>query len=380
MAYNSKYNKKSDDGDEKKKPISAKERYEAYLERDRKLNELLEGISEEDISEVDMSKMSAKERYAVYMGREAQARRQAEEKENAADTADVVEDTSATADANGEEKSEEQVEDNTAVEGTDEGEIKEEPKKSDTYERPKSAGGADDDIMKRAIIRRIIFSVAFAGAAIALQLITFHVPFTPSNFSIEFSALPEIFAAITYGPITGIVIVIVKNIAYMLINHNAVATALSNIILDTVFVVIAGMLYSKSVFMKAKSNKPLNKKQVKRRVNLSRVVNALGGGIVGGIVTSILSFFVLNYITFPLIFRKYPPDVFTQQLIDQYQAGLNGLNGYLPSFLVRVTEIHSLMQGTLVFNIGITFSKYLLVTLMTAIIYPIASDFLHYRK
>ena len=101
----------------------------------------------------------------------------------------------------------------------------------------------------------------------------------------------------------------------------------------------------------------------------------------GGIAASIVSFFTFNYITLPLIFRKYPPQEFTEQLLKSYQAGIDGINSHLPGFLAyRITEITSLMQASLVFNVEITFIKYALVTGLTAIIYPFVSDFLHYRR
>ncbi len=374
MAFNSKYNKQLDDD---KKPLSGKERYEAYLEKERKINEMLEGNSEEDMSEIDMSKLSASERYAVYKNKEAQAKKQEEEPPAEPETVEEIpEEKEEIAEVIPEENS-------TVEEAADGGEAapEEVENKNEPIPQRQRGGTADDDMEKRAFIRRIIFSAVFAGVAIALQLITFHVPFTPRTFTIDFSALPELFAAITYGPITGIVIVIVKNIAYMLINHNAVATAVSNIILDTIFVTLSSLLYTKRVFMKTKkSNKPLNRNQIKMRVNFSRIVNAFGGGLCGGLLTTIVSFFVINYITFPIIFRRYPKEEFSASLIDQYQRCIDGITGYIPFLADKSIEVHSIMQGTLLVNVEITFLKYALVTVLTALIYPFVSDFLHYRK
>ncbi len=368
--------------DEKKKPMSAKERYEAYLERDRKLNEMLEGITDEDLENIDMSKMSGRERYAVYSAREAQKAAQAngeliaeteEEEIPEAEEAKTVAELLAEEIPEGEE----------APEGEEQtGELTPEEEAEKKHNIVKSSGssvGTDEDMMKRAMLRRIIFSIVFALAAISLQLLTIHVKGTPG--SIDFSALPELFAAITYGPLTGVIIVLVKNIAYILIQRDALGTALANVICDTIFVVIASVLYRKNVFMKPKKKRGLTRQQVRMRINTARFVNAVGGGAVGGIVASAVSFFTFNYITLPIIFRKYPPEEFTQSLLEQYQAGLNAVNRHLPApFAGRITEITSIMQASLIFNVEITLLKYALVTAATAIIYPFVSDFLHYRR
>ncbi|MDD6460122.1 MAG: ECF transporter S component, partial [Absicoccus porci] len=52
------------------------------------------------------------------------------------------------------------------------------------------------------------------GIAIILQYIEISIPIMPSFIKLDFSDLPELIGALAYGPLTGVLIALIKNIIH----------------------------------------------------------------------------------------------------------------------------------------------------------------------
>ncbi|MCR5208408.1 MAG: ECF transporter S component [Eubacterium sp.] len=114
---------------------------------------------------------------------------------------------------------------------------------------PSGAAEPEELYDKQIAIRMIICCAVLTLSAIVLQFLSFRVPFTPLMLKLDLSALPELLAGVAYGPIAGIVAVVIKNLIYIAFSHGtANATAVSNTILDSLFIVIASLVYSHGMF------------------------------------------------------------------------------------------------------------------------------------
>ncbi len=383
MAQNNKENKDSiENGESKqsgglfskkeyKKTVSGKERYEQLLEKERQKELEREGLAEsaaEPEAQEESNPKSGRARYLAMLEKERKRIEEFEsyneEKSSKPSVYDALKSEAADGEKNAEASSE------------DEGNT-DEPTKSKVAKAESASDKTDEDMLRRAFLRRFLCSVALALAAIGLQFAHFHVPLTPSIFAIDFSSLPELLASIAYGPIAGIAIIIVKNVIYMLIRHVAYVSAISNILLDSLFVTIAGLLYSKGVSTRKKSK---TNEIGMRKINSKRRKSIFLSGLISSAITSVAGYFVTTFITFRFLFRRTPTVDNEGRLVDMYQQSLNAVISHFPFVSKFVTEIHSVAQGTLLFYLDVTFAKLIIVTIAVAIIYPLISDFLHYRK
>ncbi len=82
-----------------------------------------------------------------------------------------------------------------------------------------------------------------SAAAIALMYLEFSLPFFPGFLKFDFSEVPALLATFSMGPITGIVVEFIKNLAHLLVSHTAMVGELANFIMGSAFVGVAGLIY-----------------------------------------------------------------------------------------------------------------------------------------
>ena len=208
--------------------------------------------------------------------------------------------------------------------------------------------------------------------ATALRLINFNLPFLPSVLNFDFSALPEVIASIAYGPIFGVIIVVVKNLLYIAIKIKSLSipAIITNVVLNSLFVYITGAFYARKMF-------PLDPEYQPTRD--WRRLHIIGGGAIGAGVAAIVCFFLTRYVTLPIMFKYYAG--YTEEyIIYVYQQALDTLNSMLPGKLnAIVTTIGSLKRGILIYNVPHTFAKYFIIAILASIIYTFLSPVLHFR-
>ena len=239
----------------------------------------------------------------------------------------------------------------------------------------------EEDTKQQILVKSVIVMFILTAIACALQFASIRIKiFTPSMLNMEFSLLPEFIASLAYGPVFGIIIIIIKNIVYSLvtasISNLAYASALSGVILDTVFVVLGGSIYTKRMFGGSRSESSRRNNRVKYR---KKVFNS---GVIATAATTIVSYFLTTYVTYPLIIKQFASKGIDEYFILRlYQYALNNLNSVLPSFLSgRVSEFANLNQGILFYNMPLTVLKLLFITAVAVIIYPPLSPYIHFRK
>ena len=237
-----------------------------------------------------------------------------------------------------------------------------------------------EETKQKIVVKSVIVLFILTAFACALQFAPIKIKYiTPSMINIEFSLLPEFIASLAYGPIFGIIIILIKNIIYSLVTASvsnlAYASVLSGVVLDTVFVIVSGTLYSKRMFGSSHS-----RSRKKRRARYRKKV--LVSGLVATAVVTVVSYFLTTYVSYPLIIKQFiSRGVDEYFILRLYQVALNNLNSFLPSFLSgKVTEFANLNQGIIFYNMPLTVFKHLAVTLLAVIIYPPLSPYIHFRK
>ena len=94
-----------------------------------------------------------------------------------------------------------------------------------------------------ARIRWIAKTGILSAAAIALMYLEFSLPFFPGFLKFDFSEVPALLATFSMGPLTGITVELIKNLAHLLVSHTAMVGELANFIMGSAFVGVAGLIY-----------------------------------------------------------------------------------------------------------------------------------------
>lgn len=98
--------------------------------------------------------------------------------------------------------------------------------------------------MKRISTKKIVMTGVFAAIAFALQMIT-PLPKVGGFLEIEFSDLPALILAFAYGPVSGVLVELFKNLLHCTVTSTGFVGELANFVTSGVFVAVAGLIYMK---------------------------------------------------------------------------------------------------------------------------------------
>ena len=98
-------------------------------------------------------------------------------------------------------------------------------------------------IMSGFQIRKMTVTAILAAVSTVLMFLSFNVPFMPSFIKMDFSELPALIAAFAYGPLSGVIVCLIKNLINLLSTQTGGVGELSNFILGCAFVLPAGLIY-----------------------------------------------------------------------------------------------------------------------------------------
>lgn len=177
--------------------------------------------------------------------------------------------------------------------------------------------------------RYIAFTAIFAALSTALMFLSFGVPFMPSFLKLDFSEVPALIASFSLGPVSGIIVCLVKNLINMTASTTGCIGEISNFLLGCLFVVPAGLIY------KYKRNR----------------LGALIGSLVGAVVMGLGSLLTNYYIVYPIYYNFMPYDV----ILQMYQA--------------IYPKVYDLWDCLFVFNLPFTVMKGLMCAVVTFVIY-----------
>ncbi|MEE8885153.1 MAG: ECF transporter S component [Eubacteriales bacterium] len=188
--------------------------------------------------------------------------------------------------------------------------------------------------------RYIAVTGILSAIAFVLQLIEIPAVLMPSFIKFDFSDLPALISAFALGPVSGILVELIKNLLHTLVSGSFAVGELSNFLLGAVFTGVAGTIY---------------------KVNKTKK-GAVIASLVGAACMAVASYPFNAFIVYPVYYNFMPKET----ILAAYQA-------ILPSMT-------SVEQSLLVFNMPFTFIKGMIDVLLTFLIYPHISPLLHGRN
>lgn len=189
---------------------------------------------------------------------------------------------------------------------------------------------------------RTLAATAMLGAiGFILMFLELSVPVMPAFIKLDFSELPTLLAAFAYGPVSGTMVCLLKNVLHVFLGGSSNGVGeLSNFLMGCCYVVPAGLIY--------------------RRVKSRR--GALLASVSGCIASAAMSLPINYFLIYPLYGKMMPMDA----ILGLYQALDPSCNG--------------LFDALLRFNVPFTLAKNALVCVLVFLIYKKLSPLLHGRK
>lgn len=192
----------------------------------------------------------------------------------------------------------------------------------------------------RKRVRWIAKTGILAAVAIALMFLELNLPLMPSFLKFDFSEIAVLIAAFSLGPLTAILIELIKNIAHLPFSGSLFVGELANFIVGSFFVGTAGWIYRH------------------HKTRKSALVGMAVGTAVMTIVASLVNYFFLipfyvNAMGFPI-----------EAIVGMSQTAGNTLVTDLPSLIVWVFVPFNLFKG-------------IVISLIVGLIYKRVSPLLH---
>ena len=190
---------------------------------------------------------------------------------------------------------------------------------------------------------RVLTGTAMLGAVAAvLMYLEFPIPIMPAFVKLDVSELPALIASFAYGPVSGILVCLIKNLIKLPSTSTAAVGELFNFVMGALFVGVAGLIYKRNKTRKG----------------------AIVGALLGALVMAVVSVPSNYFIVYPAYVVMYhlPLDA----IIGMYQAINPNVNGLLACLLV--------------FNLPFTFVKGALDAALCFLVYKPLSPILHGRK
>lgn len=189
---------------------------------------------------------------------------------------------------------------------------------------------------KRVDAWKLTMTAMLSAIAFVLMFLEFSVPIMPPFIKMDLSDLPELIGAFAMGPVSGVVICLVKNLLHLFISTTGGVGELSNFLLGACFVLPAGIVYRK---WKGKKS-------------------AIAGAMMGAVLMALVSIVSNYYIVYPFYYNFMDKEA----ILAAYQAIFPGVGNILHCLIV--------------FNAPFTFIKGLLSVVVTVLVYKHISPFL----
>ena len=190
---------------------------------------------------------------------------------------------------------------------------------------------------------RVLTGTAMLGAVAAvLMYLEFPIPIMPAFVKLDVSELPALIASFAYGPVSGILVCLIKNLIKLPSTSTAAVGELFNFVMGALFVGVAGLIYKRN------------------KTRKGAIVGALLGALVMAVVSVPYNYFIV-----------YPAYVV------MYHLPLDAIIGMYQAINPKVT---GLLACLLVFNLPFTFVKGALDAVLCFLVYKPLSPILHGRK
>lgn len=193
---------------------------------------------------------------------------------------------------------------------------------------------------KRINVRKMAVIGIMSALSSVLMLLSF--PVGLPNVSMDFSEVPALFTSFMYGPVSGVLVVLVKNLVNLAFSKTMGVGELSNFLIGASLVFVAGVIYSR--------------KKTKRAVYI--------GILSGTFAMSAVSIFTNYFIIFPFFMEAF---------------GINAEIVVTP-YAKLFPFVDSLMSAILYVHTPFTFLKGLMVSVIVIFTYKRISPFIRGNK
>lgn len=184
-------------------------------------------------------------------------------------------------------------------------------------------------------VRYMTMTAMLSAISFILMFLDFNVPLMPSFIQMDFSELPALIGAFAMGPVSGVVICLIKNLLHLMMSSTGGVGELCNFLLGAAFVLPAGFFYRKKKARK----------------------NALIGALVGAVSMAVFSVIFNNFLVYPIYYNFMPMET----IIGAYKAAAS---------VLRIDFTWNTMLPYLIaFNMPFTFIKGLADVLLTFVLY-----------
>ena len=190
---------------------------------------------------------------------------------------------------------------------------------------------------------RVLTGTAMLGAVAAvLMYLEFPIPIMPAFVKLDVSELPALIASFAYGPVSGVLVCLIKNLIKLPSTSTAAVGELFNFVMGALFVGVAGIVYKRNKTRKG----------------------AIVGALLGALVMAVVSVPYNYFIVYPAYVVLYHLPL--EAIIGMYQAINPSVDGLLTCLIT--------------FNFPFTLFKGLLDAALCFLIYQPLSGVLHGRK
>ncbi len=173
-----------------------------------------------------------------------------------------------------------------------------------------------------------------SAVAIALMYLEISLPLFPAFLKFDFSEIPALLAAFAMGPLAGIAVELVKNIAHLPATHTLMVGELANFVMGSFFVGVAGLLYQR---MKTRKGAVIS--------------------MAAGTVSLTVSGALINYF-FTIPFYVSVMGFSMEAIVGMTQAAGNTLVTDLPTLILWVFVPFNIMKGVVVsLIVGLIYKK-----------------------
>ncbi len=186
-------------------------------------------------------------------------------------------------------------------------------------------------MQKKDAARKIAMTAILGAVATVLMFLSFSVPIIPSFIKLDFSELPALIASFALGPVSGVVVCLIKNVINLALSTTGGVGELCNFLMGATFVIPAGLFYKY------------------RRDRWG----ALWGSLLGAAVMAVMSFPINYFISYPFYVA----------------AGMMPLEAILDAYRLILPSVENLVQALWIFNAPFTFFKALCDVAITFVVY-----------
>lgn len=173
-------------------------------------------------------------------------------------------------------------------------------------------------------VKKLVGVAIFAAMGAILMYISFPIPLAPPFMKVDLADVPTLVSGFAFGPLAGVITVIIKNLIHLLIEGTTTAYVgeVSNIIVNASFVLLASFIYK-------------NKKDKK---------HAIVGAIIGVIAMTIVATLSNYFFIFPLYAKvMFNGDI--NQFIPMVQSVNSAVTSYASLMAFAVAPFNIIKGG-----------------------------------